>query len=664
MTLSHLSKCGKAKYLSVRWNDLIKNNKERIVSSPTDDNIETDGGVDGFFPACGKELLIISIYAPHDLREKRSLWEYLGQFICNWDGDISSLIIALSLCVNIALMIMGPIPFNSIIIWFQFHGFDKLIEDSWKEIHISDNNAYLKLMKKLRLLKDKIKIWISVHKDKSSGRLRHLKSDLHNIDSVIDNGGGSEAEALQRSKLIRDILESENIVALELAQKAKIKWALEGDENSKYYHGVVNKKRKNLAIRGVLLDGTWLEKPHSVKNAFFEHFRDRFGNLLPNDISLDKELYANTMKEFRPISLIGSIYKIIAKILANRLVTVLDTLVSETQSAFVKDRQILDGPFILNELIQWCKKKKKKSMFFKVDFEKAFDSVRVWLAAGLFWLFKLNIMSLVHLFTRERLRIFMGHGCRQNINVLNHVLDVFFRASGLRINMHKSKLMGIAVESRYVEQAIAKIGCLSLKTPFNYLGSQVGGLMTRSIAWKDVLDFLEARLSRWKLNTLSIGGRLTLLKAVLGSIPTFYMSIFKVPKTVLHSMERIRARFFNGVDGISRKPSSVRWEKVMTAKDSGGLGIASFFALNRALLCKWIWKFITQKNSLWARVISANSWQRRTVWLISPIIVSILVIVLLKNLKTDAHGIDVLSIINLFVVMILAFFLATTMLRG
>ncbi|GJW03278.1 hypothetical protein Tco_1562134 [Tanacetum coccineum] len=61
---------------------------------------------------------------------------------------------------------------------------------------------------------------------------------------------------------------------------------------------------------------------------------------------------ANLVKDFRPISLIGSLYKIIAKILANRLVSVLGDIVNEVQSAFVADRQILDGPFILNEVMQ------------------------------------------------------------------------------------------------------------------------------------------------------------------------------------------------------------------------------------------------------------------------------------------------------------------------
>ncbi|GKD81449.1 putative RNA-directed DNA polymerase, eukaryota, reverse transcriptase zinc-binding domain protein, partial [Tanacetum coccineum] len=81
------------------------------------------------------------------------------------------------------------------------------------------------------------------------------------------------------------------------------------------------------------------------------------------------------IKDFRPISLIGIHYKIIAKILANRLSKVIDKIDSIEQSAFIPERQILDGPLILSEVIEWFKKRRKKMLIFKVDFEKSFDSV-------------------------------------------------------------------------------------------------------------------------------------------------------------------------------------------------------------------------------------------------------------------------------------------------
>ncbi|GKB17130.1 hypothetical protein Tco_0851053 [Tanacetum coccineum] len=165
--------------------------------------------------------------------------------------------------------------------------------------------------------------------------------------------------------------------------------------------------------------------------------------------------------------------------------------------------------------------------------------------------------------------------------------------------------MGVNVEDGMVKNAASKLGCLVLKTPFTYLGTKVGGNMSRKQAWKEVVDKVLSRLSRWKMKLLSIGGRLTLLKSVLGSMPIFHMSIFKVPSSILKSLESIRSRFFNGQDPKSNKASWVKWNKVLTPKDKGGLGVSSLFALNRGLMLKWVWRFYSQKCSLWTKVIKA-----------------------------------------------------------
>ncbi|CAJ2652820.1 unnamed protein product [Trifolium pratense] len=81
------------------------------------------------------------------------------------------------------------------------------------------------------------------------------------------------------------------------------------------------------------------------------------------------------LNDFRPISLVGSLYKILAKVLANRLRHVIGSVISESQTAFVKNRQILDGILIANEVVDEARKAKKDLMLFKVDFEKAYDSV-------------------------------------------------------------------------------------------------------------------------------------------------------------------------------------------------------------------------------------------------------------------------------------------------
>ncbi|GJV88665.1 RNA-directed DNA polymerase, eukaryota [Tanacetum coccineum] len=137
----------------------------------------------------------------------------------------------------------------------------------------------------------------------------------------------------------------------------------------------------------------------------------------------------------------------------------------------------------------------------------------------------------------------------------------------------------------------------------NLSGVMVGGNSSTLQAWDDTIGKLKARLSNWKLKTLSVGGRLTLLKSVLGSTPIYNMSIYKVPKSVLQTMESIRRNFFNGVQCDERKIVWIKWAKVLASKKYGGLGVSSFYALNRALLFKWVWRFISRDNSLWCRLI-------------------------------------------------------------
>lgn len=84
------------------------------------------------------------------------------------------------------------------------------------------------------------------------------------------------------------------------------------------------------------------------------------------------------LTEYRPISLVGSLYKIIAKLLANRLTKVIDKLVSKSQTSFIPGRQIQDGILVLNEVLDYAKQKRKKCFVLKVGFEKAYDKVWFW----------------------------------------------------------------------------------------------------------------------------------------------------------------------------------------------------------------------------------------------------------------------------------------------
>ncbi|GJT77559.1 RNA-directed DNA polymerase, eukaryota [Tanacetum coccineum] len=627
----------------------------------------------------------------------------------------------------------GPTPFRFFHYWCEIDGFKNLVEDAWKDSPNNEGNAMLNLMGKFKFLKTKIRIWNKTNMANQKNVKSKLITDLESVEAEIDRGMGNEEIVAKRMNLVKNLQDINNLNSMEMAQKSNVKWAVEGDENSSFFHGTINKKRNVLAVKGIMIDGLWIDDPSLVKTEFLHHFLidllnqivdeikravwdcgtdkspgpdgftfgfyRRFWYLIENDVYkavsyfflfgdipkgcnssfivlIPKFPGANMVKDFRPISLIGSLYKIIAKVLANRLVDKLGSIVNEVQSAFVKDRQILDGPFILDELIQWCKKKRKHLLVFKVDFEKAFDSVRwdflddllfkfgfggkwrKWIQsclrssrgsiilngspteefqfhkglkqgdplspllfilvmeslhlsfnrveeAGLFNGIQLNSsINISHLFYADD-AVFVGQWCEKNINTLVHILECFFRASGLRINMSKSKLMGLNVDNGKIKEAALKLGCLTLKPPFTYLGSTVGGSMSRIQAWDGVVERVKSRLSKWKVKMLSIGGRLTLLKSVLGSMAIYQMSIHKAPLGVLRNLESLRSHFFNGCAPNNQKASWVNWKNALASKEKGGLGISSLYALNRGLMFKWYWRFFTKDSSLWSRVIKA-----------------------------------------------------------
>nr|GEV90657.1 RNA-directed DNA polymerase, eukaryota, reverse transcriptase zinc-binding domain protein [Tanacetum cinerariifolium] len=232
---------------------------------------------------------------------------------------------------------------------------------------------------------------------------KKLKSHPDNLVGPFTMGAtgfGSVVQSLSKSKFPVELL---NFVYAHL--QAKIKWAIEGDENSKYYYGVINKKRNQLSIRGILVEGSWIDFPSLVKN-------------------LGKSSYCGVGRSRERDSI-----------------------------AFMADKQILDGPFILNETVQWCKKKKKQSLVFKVDFKKAYDSVRwdhldkimrrfgfeeKWVDIGLFKGIELApSLNISHMFYADD-AIFMGQWSESSIDIIVKVLDCFNRASGSMPVYHMS----------------------------------------------------------------------------------------------------------------------------------------------------------------------------------------------------------------------------------
>uniref|UniRef100_A0A2N9GQ47 Reverse transcriptase domain-containing protein n=1 Tax=Fagus sylvatica TaxID=28930 RepID=A0A2N9GQ47_FAGSY len=395
---------------------------------------------------------------------------------------------------------------------------------------------------------------------------------------------------------------------------------------------------------------------------------------------IPKKQNASNIRDFRPISLIGSIYKLLAKVLANRLRGVLDKLISESQNAFVGGRKILDSVLIANECLDSRLKSRIPGVICKLDIEKAYDHVnwscllhilermgfgkrwRLWIEAcissvqfsvlvngspegffscsrglrqgdplsPLLFLVVMEVLSrMLRKVEEEGLIRGFKAGCNAAVDLsISHllyaddtilfcdadpdqllyirmVLTCFEAVTGLRVNMAKSEMVPVG-EVQNISVLADSLCCNIGDLPLSYLGMPLGASFKAVTVWNPILEKLDRRLSGWQKLYLSKGGRLTLLKSTLSSLPTYFMSLFTIPISVVRRIEKLQRNFLWGGMGDEFKYHLVGWDTVCTPKEAGGLGVRSLFWTNKALLGKWLWRFGLEDQHLWRRVIVAK----------------------------------------------------------
>jgi hypothetical protein len=123
--------------------------------------------------------------------------------------------------------------------------------------------------------------------------------------------------------------------------------------------------------------------------------------------------------------------------------------------------------------------------------------------------------------------------------------------------------------------------------------------------WKIIEEKFEKKLSCWKGNMLSYGGRLVLINSVLYSLALFMLSFFEIPKGILHKLDFYRSRFFWQGDNNKKKYRLEKWSIICRPKDQGGLGILDFENQNNCLLSKWLFNLIN-RDGAWQQLIKTK----------------------------------------------------------
>ena len=200
--------------------------------------------------------------------------------------------------------------------------------------------------------------------------------------------------------------------------------------------------------------------------------------------------------------------------------------------------------------------------------------------------------------------LIIGKKSWQNIISMQACLLLFEEISGLKVNFNKSMLTGVNISDAWLAEAALVMNYRQGTIPFVYLGLHIGGDSRKLCFWKPVVDSITARLSLWNNNFLSFGGRLILLKFVLYSLPVFFLSVY--PTGIISSIEFIFKIFFWGGGEDNRKIAWIKWDSICVPKEEGGLGDRRVGAFNLALLGKWCWRMLVDKEGLWYRVLKSR----------------------------------------------------------
>ena len=163
--------------------------------------------------------------------------------------------------------------------------------------------------------------------------------------------------------------------------------------------------------------------------------------------------------------------------------------------------------------------------------------------------------------------------------------------------------------------------CPIKEFPCTYLGLPLHTRCLRRVDIQPLIDKVAARLPAWKGKLLNRAGRLTLVRSVLSSIPTYFLTVFTLQKWATKQVDKLRKSFlWKGTADAGGGHSLVQWSRVKRPKQLGGLSVLDLDMFSRALRLRWLWYEWTERDMPWTGgTIPVNEIDKQLFWMCTKV---------------------------------------------
>nr|GEU81137.1 RNA-directed DNA polymerase, eukaryota, reverse transcriptase zinc-binding domain protein [Tanacetum cinerariifolium] len=190
-----------------------------------------------------KDYYLINVYSPQHQLDKANLWNFLRLFIHDHNGKVV-LFGDLNKVRDISERFGSSFSSGDATIFNSFIQDVDVVKAAWVNLSSGEVGSVLAFHCKLKGLKLHLKQWYSQIKYSECSKRRDITDSLRTIENLIDAGNTTDEDREPRIRKLHDLDNLEKLDSLDLLQKARIKWDVEGDENLKFFHCIINARRK------------------------------------------------------------------------------------------------------------------------------------------------------------------------------------------------------------------------------------------------------------------------------------------------------------------------------------------------------------------------------------------------------------------------------------